>query len=60
MTVCLSGSGICGAIVAGAIVDKTKRFEEVAKFCFSMSTIGGAAFTVVSFFWILTVSSKIL
>ena len=43
---------VCGAIgagVFGAIVDKTKRFEEVAKACYVIGLFGGIIFTEVCF-----------
>lgn len=33
-------SGLIGSLFAGIILDKTKRFEEMAKFCFCMATLG--------------------
>lgn len=38
------GLGIIGSLVAGVIVDKTKRFEEVAKICFSVSSLANLFF----------------
>jgi MFS transporter, FLVCR family, MFS-domain-containing protein 7 len=40
-------SGIIGSLVAGIIVDKTKRFEEVAKICFCMSCLANIFFTII-------------
>ena len=42
----LIGSGIIGALIAGFIVDKTKRLEEVAKVCFCVSSIMNLFFTI--------------
>lgn len=39
--------GSVGAVVAGIIVDKTRRFGEVAKIGFILSTLFGIAFTQV-------------
>ncbi|XP_076461301.1 LOW QUALITY PROTEIN: solute carrier family 49 member A3-like [Babylonia areolata] len=51
-------SGLCGALlivcgtvgagVFGAIVDKTKRFEEVSKACYVVGLVGGIIFTEIS------------
>ena len=32
-------SGIVGSVISGFILDKTKRFEELAKICFAMSAL---------------------
>jgi FLVCR family MFS transporter 7 len=40
-------SGIVGSLIAGIIVDKTKRFEEVAKICFCMTCISNIFFTII-------------
>ena len=40
-------SGVLGAGVCGVIVDKTKRFEEVAKTCYVVGLFGGIVFTEV-------------
>ena len=32
-------SGIIGSVISGLILDKTKRFEELAKICFAMSAL---------------------
>jgi MFS transporter, FLVCR family, MFS-domain-containing protein 7 len=32
-------SGIVGSVISGLILDKTKRFEELAKICFAMSAL---------------------
>lgn len=42
------GGGIIGAAIAGVFVDKTKKFEEVAKISFAMAALAGVAFTEVS------------
>ncbi|XP_052770532.1 solute carrier family 49 member A3-like [Mya arenaria] len=44
------GVGSIGAVFAGLYVDRTKRFEEVVKFCWCLSTVFGIAFTQVSRF----------
>ncbi|XP_038064524.1 solute carrier family 49 member A3-like isoform X1 [Patiria miniata] len=38
------GGGIIGAIIAGAYVDKTKKFEPTAKLCFTSAVLGLIAF----------------
>ncbi|KAK7110965.1 solute carrier family 49 member A3-like [Littorina saxatilis] len=40
--------GAVGAVACGAIVDKTKRFEEVAKGCYVVALFGGIVFTEIS------------
>lgn len=40
--------GIVGAGVAGAYVDKTKKFEEVAKLAWAFAALSLIAFTEVS------------
>ena len=40
-------SGIIGSLIAGIIVDKTKKFEEVAKICFCMSCVANIFFTII-------------
>ena len=40
-------SGIIGSLIAGIVVDKTKRFEEVAKVCFCMSCVANIFFTII-------------
>lgn len=40
--------GFLGAITTGIIVDRTKRFEEVAVACYVFALLGGIAFTEVS------------
>ncbi|XP_053558714.1 solute carrier family 49 member A3 [Bombina bombina] len=42
--------GIIGALLCGLYVDKTKRFTEVVKICFSMASLASIAFAVVSNF----------
>ena len=44
------GCGIFGSFVAGILVDKTKRFEEVAKVCFCLSSASVIFFTVVQIY----------
>jgi FLVCR family MFS transporter 7 len=40
-------AGIFGSLIAGVFVDKTKRFEEIAKVCFSMSSIANIVFVLI-------------
>ena len=40
--------GIAGAAIASLYVDRTKKFEELAKSCFAMSSVCLIAFTLVS------------
>jgi FLVCR family MFS transporter 7 len=40
-------SGIVGSGIAGIILDKTKKFEETAKICFSLSTVANIAFVLI-------------
>ncbi|XP_074641189.1 solute carrier family 49 member A3-like isoform X1 [Tubulanus polymorphus] len=42
------GCGILGAGLAGLIVDKTKKFEEVAKIAFLLSALSSIVFSVIS------------
>ncbi|XP_064629895.1 solute carrier family 49 member A3-like [Lineus longissimus] len=44
----LIGCGVIGAGVAGVIVDKTKKFEEVAKLCYVMAALSLIFFTLIS------------
>ena len=44
----LIGAGLIGAAVASAFVDKTRRFEETAKFCFSLAAVMAVIFAIVS------------
>lgn len=39
--------GLLGSIISGIILDKTKRFEEVAKICFSMAAIANVFFVII-------------
>lgn len=39
-----------GSIIAGIILDKTKRFEETAKVCFSLSALGGILVSIVQLY----------
>jgi FLVCR family MFS transporter 7 len=41
---CIIVAGIIGSLIAGAVVDKTKKFEETAKLCFVAATISNLAF----------------
>jgi FLVCR family MFS transporter 7 len=41
------GLGIFGSLVAGLVVDKTKKFEEVAKICFCLSSLSNLFFAVL-------------
>ncbi|KAK7479160.1 hypothetical protein BaRGS_00029601, partial [Batillaria attramentaria] len=43
----LIACGVVGAGVTGALVDKTKRFEEVAKSCYVVALFAGIIFTEV-------------
>ncbi len=38
--------GLIGSVLSGLILDRTKRFEELAKICFSLSTLGSIMFTI--------------
>ena len=42
--------GIIGAGIAGVIVDKTRKFEQVAKVCMCVSAVFMIVFTVVSIY----------
>ncbi|XP_071947209.1 solute carrier family 49 member A3-like [Antedon mediterranea] len=44
------GFGIIAAFFSGLYVDKTKKFEEVTKICFSLAVICFMAFTILSTF----------
>lgn len=39
-------SGLVGSLISGLIIDKTKRFEELAKFCFAMSAVANACLAI--------------
>jgi len=41
------GVGIFGSLVCGLVVDKTKKFEEVAKICFCLSSLSNLLFAVL-------------
>jgi len=41
------GAGVLGAAIVGAVADKTKRFEESAKICYSFAAIALIFFTMV-------------
>ena len=43
-------SGLIGSLISGVILDKTKRFEEVAKFCFSMSALASIFFSIIQLY----------
>ena len=43
-------SGIVGSILAGVILDKTKRFEELAKICFAMSSLSSIFFCILQLY----------
>ena len=43
-------SGLIGSVLSGVILDKTKRFEELAKICFGISTIAAILFTILSLY----------
>jgi FLVCR family MFS transporter 7 len=43
-------SGIIGSIISGIILDKTKRFEELAKICFSMCALANIIFVLVQLY----------
>jgi FLVCR family MFS transporter 7 len=40
-------SGIVGSIIAGVLLDKTKRFEEIAKICFAMCALANILFVII-------------
>ena len=40
-------SGLVGSLLSGIILDKTKRFEELAKLCFGISTLASIMFTIL-------------
>ncbi|XP_006817305.1 solute carrier family 49 member A3-like, partial [Saccoglossus kowalevskii] len=42
----LIGTGVLGAAVAGAIVDKTKKFMETAKVCFAFAALASIFLSV--------------
>ena len=42
--------GLIGSVLSGLFLDKTKRFEETAKICFSLSTLGSIMFTIFSLY----------
>lgn len=42
--------GIIGSIIAGLILDKTKKFEETAKVCFAMSCLASIFFCIVQLY----------
>ena len=44
----LIGVGVVGAGIAGVFVDKTKKFEEVTKFCYALAAVSAAFFAIVS------------
>ena len=44
----LIGVGVVGAGIAGVFVDRTKKFEEVAKFCYALAAVSAAFFAIVS------------
>jgi FLVCR family MFS transporter 7 len=41
---CLIVSGMIGSVIAGIVVDKTKKFEETAKICFIVTTLSNLTF----------------
>ena len=41
------GVGVVGAAIAGAIVDYTKKFEEVAKVAFAFASLSAVFFSLV-------------
>lgn len=43
-------SGIVGSIIAGIILDKTKRFEETAKVCFCVSSLTSILFVILQLY----------
>ena len=43
----LIGLGLVGASAAGIYVDRTKKFEEVAKVSYALATVSLICFTVV-------------
>ena len=40
-------SGLVGSLIGGLLLDKTKRFEEISKICFSMSAITSICIALV-------------
>ncbi len=40
-------SGILGSGIAGVVLDKTKKFEETAKVCFTLSTVANIGFVLI-------------
>ena len=43
-------SGMVGSLIAGVILDKTKRFEEMAKICFSLSALSNIGFVILQLY----------
>ena len=42
--------GLVGCIIAGVALDKTKRFEEIAKICFCMCSLACIFFTIIQLY----------
>ena len=40
--------GVVGAAIAGVFVDKTRKFEEVAKVAYGLAAVSAAFFSIVS------------
>ena len=45
----LIGIGVVGAAIAGILVDKTKKFEEVTKVCYALAAVSATFFAIVSY-----------
>lgn len=42
--------GLIGSVLSGLILDKTKRFEELSKICFGISTLAAILLTIMSLY----------
>ena len=42
--------GLVGCIVAGVVLDKTKKFEEISKLCFCMCSLACIFFTIIQLY----------
>ncbi|RMZ96772.1 major facilitator superfamily domain-containing 7, partial [Brachionus plicatilis] len=43
-------SGMVGSLIAGVILDKTKRFEEMSKICFCISALANLLFVILQLY----------
>ena len=43
------GSGFVGSAIAGVVVDKTKLFTPITKFCFTIGVASIVGFSIVSY-----------